>query len=88
MGIEGAFANDNGAREAIGRNAASALMLTVRRGSGDAPVPIMTAPADAALSLLGGAQRSRPRVRGFAPWSPQPETQALQRELSRKAVIG
>jgi hypothetical protein len=29
------------------------------------------------LDLLGGAKRVRTRVRGFAPWSPQPETRAL-----------
>jgi hypothetical protein len=42
---------------------------------------IMTDPADAAFSLLGGAHRSRPRARGFAPWSPQPETRALLQQV-------
>jgi len=27
--------------------------------------------------LLGGAERKRARVRGFAPWTPQKETLAL-----------
>jgi hypothetical protein len=30
-----------------------------------------------ALDLLGGAQRIRPRVRGFVPWSPHADTRAL-----------
>jgi hypothetical protein len=30
-----------------------------------------------ALDLLGGAQRIRPRVRGFAPWTPRADTCAL-----------
>src|SRR5262249_19672988 len=29
------------------------------------------------IDLLGGAQRKRPRVRGFAPWSPREETMHL-----------
>jgi len=33
--------------------------------------------SDAAVHLLGGAQRVRTRVRGFAPWSPEQATLAL-----------
>src|SRR6516165_1821432 len=33
--------------------------------------------SDAAVHLLGGAQRVRTRVRGFAPWSPERTTLAL-----------
>jgi hypothetical protein len=29
------------------------------------------------IDLLGGAQRKRTRVRGFAPWQPQPDTLVL-----------
>jgi len=45
------------------------------------------APAGAAMTdideirLLGGAQRKRPRVRGFAPWSPQEATLQLLRQV-------
>ena len=39
-----------------------------------------------ALDLLGGAQRIRPRVRGFALWTPRAETQALLDQV--RAVLG
>jgi hypothetical protein len=39
-----------------------------------------------AISLLGGATRTRTRVRGFAPWSPQGETLRLLEQV--RAVLG
>jgi hypothetical protein len=36
--------------------------------------------------LLGGAERVRPRVRGFAPWTPRAETQALLDQV--RGVLG
>jgi hypothetical protein len=39
-----------------------------------------------ANELLGGARRVRTRVRGFAPWQPQPHTQELLEQV--RAVIG
>jgi hypothetical protein len=39
-----------------------------------------------ANKLLGGAQRSRTRVRGFAPWSPRGETSRLLDQV--RAVLG
>jgi hypothetical protein len=38
------------------------------------------------LDLLGGAQRIKTRVRGFAPWSPRAETQVLLDQV--RAVLG
>ena len=37
----------------------------------------MTILLDTQSELLGGAERVRTRVRGFAPWTPRAETQAL-----------
>ena len=42
--------------------------------------------ADPAIQLLGGAQRGRTRVRGFAPWSPRADTLALL-ELVRSVLV-
>jgi len=41
---------------------------------------------DVAAQLLGGAQRVRTRVRGFAPWTPRGETQALLEQV--RGVLG
>jgi hypothetical protein len=41
---------------------------------------------DQIFELLGGAERVRTRPRGFAPWSPQPETLALLAKVN--AVLG
>jgi hypothetical protein len=37
----------------------------------------LTSTIDARLALLGGAKRGRTRPRGFAPWTPQAETEVL-----------
>jgi hypothetical protein len=42
--------------------------------------------SDAALDLLGGAERKRTRVRGFAAWTPRGDTQQLLDQV--RGVLG
>src|SRR5262249_38689402 len=68
----------------VARNAPKAIAARSRRPGAGAMkrglYPASTPSAQAtrqAVHLLGGVQRVRTRVRGFAPWSPKGDTQAL-----------